>query len=825
MNSVKIEAHRCKQQQPVGVVSKIPRCRAKGVKIDMKKSHSAARNTETLAAGEVITGKAGRVVAFLRHELFVDSISCLLLSAGLTMALTELTVLEGGIWKVLGLTAISLLILLTLRIRWWLAPASAGAILAGTAIYYAVIQNLSYPVEYWSGFLLWARQGAPAGTPYSDSGILLLEASLAFVVALAVFILIRRLFVFPLVLGVASTVIVFVYVLEQPDLSAAICFAAAGLFELLPRVYAGYVRRNSDGAHNRGSMQLMSIPAALLALLLANYLVPEDTGAWRSKTLYNFMSDLNQFIGGPFSDYPAYASNFSLAMVNFQPDINRLGGPVTLNDDRVALVNAEQPVLLRGSVRDYYTGESWWLGAPDGDFRYESLFWRKYRRETYDLDKPADREAARLFDDLTRKARLDLTYVDNRFATLFAAGRVQSIIFPNNESYAEPFFNTRGELYLRVLIPVNTRVTIETTLWQPRVSDFDESFLRLEQLTAPTQDPTYDKIYERYTQLPATLPASVQEMSDAITLGIESPYEKARAIESWLKENCTYTLQPDPLPQGDDFVAHFLKTRQGYCSYYASAMAVLARCAGLPSRYVTGFALERNPDAGNGYQATGQTAHAWTEIYFRGIGWMEFDPLAWDAGNPLNSLVEPEQAFDAEQTPNEVYGYFDETQTNDSTAILNEADGNKNSLSVVSFVLAVLGIAVSYILIRLALRAIMTSKLRAFRLDKILRRFPDTSSRIEHYYADILRQLGLIGLEPRSGETLATFPTRVDRRIIFEGNALAGIAEARMRLHFAGKEPTAAEVESAFHYHHSLELLLRERLGGIAYFFRRALKL
>ena len=66
---------------------------------------------------------------------------------------------------------------------------------------------------------------------------------------------------------------------------------------------------------------------------------------------------------------------------------------------------------------------------------------------------------------------------------------------------------------------------------------------------------------------------------------------------------------------------YFLETREGYCVYYASAMTVMARCAGVPSRFVSGFGMRQGENA-NWYYTSDATAHAWTEIYLQNIGWI-----------------------------------------------------------------------------------------------------------------------------------------------------------------------------------------------------------
>ena len=90
-------------------------------------------------------------------------------------------------------------------------------------------------------------------------------------------------------------------------------------------------------------------------------------------------------------------------------------------------------------------------------------------------------------------------------------------------------------------------------------------------------------------------------------------------------------------PTGRDFVSWFLlDERQGYCTSFATAMAVMARMVGLPARYIEGYAAV--PDSDSVARVTQQQAHAWTEIYFAGFGWLPFDPTPGcndaDDGNP-----------------------------------------------------------------------------------------------------------------------------------------------------------------------------------------------
>ena len=119
--------------------------------------------------------------------------------------------------------------------------------------------------------------------------------------------------------------------------------------------------------------------------------------------------------------------------------------------------------------------------------------------------------------------------------------------------------------------------------------------------------------------------------------------EKAAAIQNWLRTNCRYTLDVSDHPENIDFVTMFLfQTRKGYCTYFASAMTVLCRMAGLPARYVEGYLAE--PSAGGEAVVTGENAHAWTEVCFKGFGWLTFDatPKTRDGGDSPRAPDNPE---------------------------------------------------------------------------------------------------------------------------------------------------------------------------------------
>ncbi len=137
-----------------------------------------------------------------------------------------------------------------------------------------------------------------------------------------------------------------------------------------------------------------------------------------------------------------------------------------------------------------------------------------------------------------------------------------------------------------------------------------------------------DWVRNQFLALPDSAPERVLALARDLTASESNPYDRALAIQNYLRE-FPYTLEVSTPPAGRDVTDYFLfDLKQGYCDYYATSMVVLARAAGLPARFVVGYAngsydLERAQ-----YLVTENYAHSWVEIYFPNVGWVEFEPTA-----------------------------------------------------------------------------------------------------------------------------------------------------------------------------------------------------
>ncbi len=246
-----------------------------------------------------------------------------------------------------------------------------------------------------------------------------------------------------------------------------------------------------------------------------------------------------------------------------------------------------------------------------------------------------------------------------------------------------------------------------------------------------------------YLAAPPTSPR-VRDLSRRITLSRSTPYARALAIQAYLRQ-VPYTLDLPAPPAGADIVDYFLfDLRRGYCDYYATAMAALARLNGLPARLAVGYAPGRYDPARSAYFITEAQAHAWPEIYFTGLGWVRFEPTAALplAGGPPALLTTPP----ARQSPAE-------------DAAVSSAALRLGRL---------LGIGLAYfvgLLVVAGSVSIVVSGLAYLLEGRLLNRLPPHRL-AERLYSDLRRQARRLGLAVAPGATPAEFGAQLSEWLI-----------------------------------------------------------
>lgn len=138
-------------------------------------------------------------------------------------------------------------------------------------------------------------------------------------------------------------------------------------------------------------------------------------------------------------------------------------------------------------------------------------------------------------------------------------------------------------------------------------------------------------VTERYLQLPDSLTERTKQLAFEITKDFDTPYEKTVAITEYLRSHITYVEMLEELPTNQEIIDWFLFDYQkGFCNYYATAEVLLLRSLGIPARLAVGFAEGTLEDlqTANVYVVRQRDAHAWPEVFFPNIGWIEFEPTS-----------------------------------------------------------------------------------------------------------------------------------------------------------------------------------------------------
>jgi transglutaminase-like putative cysteine protease len=135
---------------------------------------------------------------------------------------------------------------------------------------------------------------------------------------------------------------------------------------------------------------------------------------------------------------------------------------------------------------------------------------------------------------------------------------------------------------------------------------------------------------------------AVARTAETVTRGARTPYAAATALEDWFRTKGGFRYTNSP-PSGSltDFI---LRTRAGYCQHFAGAMALMLRYLGVPARVAVGFSSGTYEAARGVWRVTDHDAHAWVEVWFRGYGWLPFDPTP-AAGRPERGELSAPYAF------------------------------------------------------------------------------------------------------------------------------------------------------------------------------------
>lgn len=285
--------------------------------------------------------------------------------------------------------------------------------------------------------------------------------------------------------------------------------------------------------------------------------------------------------------------------------------------------------------------------------------------------------------------------------------------------------------------------------------------LKVQLLVDEHEERAYNEAY--YSYIPPEIEEDITRLSNELTSPDQNQYEKTMAIYYYLKDNFLYSIEPQVSSKGYDDVRAFLfETKRGHCALSATSMAMLLRAQGYPTRYCTGFVANTIGSEGVATAIVKESGlHAWTEVYFEGIGWIPFDATASTRFN-INMETESQTTTTTASTSNSTTsnsGNSATTTTTKKDVDAMEIPKELNVFFVVSIIIVSIA-ALIFILIWAGDRK-QKSKFAHFK--------NDTPTKAAHKaYRYVLKLLKESKLIPMAGELPQEFAIRVDNEINLE---------------------------------------------------------
>ncbi|MBQ3157090.1 MAG: transglutaminase domain-containing protein [Clostridia bacterium] len=408
---------------------------------------------------------------------------------------------------------------------------------------------------------------------------------------------------------------------------------------LLPAVLSCVILLLRAGNEQTGTLHVLPLAAVVTAIAFAGV----AAGGVTSQPMKELADSIRQRIYDVFF-FTQPRDAFKLAIEGYYPQgEGQLGGPATPREEPVMEVRTPRKAYLRGVARNHYDGRAWTDKLGARRYLWTAPRFDELRTTTFDLDRPylgASSDTALL---VPRKIQVRM--LRDSKSTLFVPQRIRAL---DAGEALIPYFNGSSEIFATANLEAGDFWTVEAPLFVAG----DRGLEELVNNAAGAEDANWKLVCENYLQLHDQIDHRVYDMAAQMTARAATPYARAMALQQYLSSNFVYTLDAPLQPENQDFVSTFLvETKEGYCTHFATAMTVMCRMAGLPARYVEGYVAY--PDV-NGYAVvTGMEGHAWTEVYFRGFGWVTFDatPVSADYTELPPEQPDADAPEDPEQSP------------------------------------------------------------------------------------------------------------------------------------------------------------------------------
>lgn len=462
-----------------------------------------------------------------------------------------------------------------------------------------------------------------------------------------------------------------------------------------------------------------------------------------------------------FADDSAY----SLTFAGYGSD-GKLGGSLFSSDQLQISIEGKKtnaPLYLAGTIYDTYTGAGWERKLTDKP--YGGTEYLLHHKETV-LALANSTFSREEQERMTEYRTCEVRYEGLKTASIFLAPVTNLVRMKPGMSLSEEKADSP------VLFKPQT-VGFSYELKYMELDYASENMKKLLRQEVWAAEPEPDQsmkareafIRENYVSLPESLPTRVRTLADEITEGAKTDYDRMKAIEEWLSAYA-YSTAPAECPAGQDFTDFFLfESDSGYCTYFATAMAVLGRCSGIPTRYAEGFVSAKTREGKEKtLNLTGGDAHAWVEAYIEHVGWVPFDPtpgyreisntpwnLPQKAAVSANSAGSTGAGKAQEEGPEEAQSLWTEEEEK-----LSALEGGKKAAGIL---LEIIGVVAAILLLTIG----MTAVKKQFRRKKYLA--SSDYEKIRGMMKKVLEIGELYGFVMQQGETLGAFCGRTEGKL------------------------------------------------------------
>ena len=645
------------------------------------------------------------------------------------------------------------------------------------------------------------------------------------------FFLLTRTQLFKIILAAVLFIGMLLLSINEIDVSKAV--VAICLFYLVSILIEGYgilYARKAGKQEKKESILYLAPICLLLAVFSITLPSKAEPLQWMAvKYVYHSMRDqIDNWRTDLEYYFSKHESIFMISMTGYSENGGELRNKTgeLIQNDRVALnvsgYSKNKAVYLMGSVSNVYDGSGWQsshsylVGQEEYKLDYLELVYALARQNVDSLENNLFVERSSLTVELNNIRTKTFFYP---LKTCWYEFRTKKSKLNTAEAAISlPKAKGRGASYKQTFYEMN----LESDAFRKLLRDTDQfsydvpAVFRQDSLewldnNVLDQDNTKDldkvmgfygimkvrskMIHENYTELPEELPQRVRNLALRITENYDTTYDKLKAIEAFL-QNYSYTLSPKVAPEGQDFIDYFLfDSGEGYCTSYATAMAVLGRCIGIPTRYVEGYIVRFDHKSENGmYPVRNSQAHAWAEAYLEGVGWIPFEATAKFYPERYTKWPEPQK--DETDAPNYddymshfegvipgVTGTLEQGEQPTASPIENKTKDILYSIMA--------GVAAVFILIILILTYYSILKIR---YKKVYHK-ADTGKRMYIIFLRILNQLRLEGFKREEQETIQMLSRRVNNHYEFLHVSFPELAKVFMKYRYAEEAVLEEELE------------------------------